>query len=185
MRTIVINPAEERNCLVLVLGVAPLLAGASTLAGGIAMGGFFLTSLIVNCIIINVIRSLVQIEIRLIIIVVVAALTVSILRLLMQTWFYDASLLLDIYLPLVAMNCILLVVMNDYAMNDKLIAVLIPASVTGIGMLLLSMIIGAARQYINLPVLQGPPGVFLMLALAIVLLKIIGNTRIKTDSFAT
>lgn len=176
---------DEQYVLILVLGLTPLLAGASTLACGIAMGGFFLASIIINCIIINMIRSLVPIQIRQVMIVMVAALTVSMLQLLMQTWFYDASRLLDIYLPLVAMNCILLAMMNDYAMNGNFVSVIITATVTGIGVLVLCTFIGTARQYINLPVIQGVPGVFFLLALAIILVNILKNKGIGSDTPAT
>ena len=174
----------ERYVLLLVLGVTPLLAGASTLNAGIAMGGFFLTVLIINNVIINVIRYLVPAGMRLVMIVLVAALTVSILRLLMQTWFYDASQLLDIYMPLVAMNCLLLAMMNDHAMTGNFFTVVINATITGIGVLALCAITGTARQYIDLPVIQGAPGVFLILALVLVLLNIVSNNEMTAGASA-
>lgn len=184
MKTILDNFVERRNYLVPALGSVPLLAGASTLAGGIAMGGFFLAALIINSVIIIVIRPLVPPEIRLVLIALVAALTVSILQLLMQTWFYDYSQLLDIYMPLVAMNCILLAIMNDQAMGDKFIQVIVIAAVTGIGILAMCTVTGAVRQYIDLPVIQGAPGVFLILALAIILLNVISNKEKTTGASA-
>ena len=175
---------EERYVLFLVLGLAPLLAGATTQIAGVAMGGFFLAALIINNVIIYVIRYLVPLEIRLVMIVVVAALTVSMLQLLMQTWFYDASQLLDIYIPLVAMNCLLLATMNDHAMTGKFIPVVTNAVFTGIGVLTLCIIIGTLRQYIDLPVIQGAPGVFLMFALVVILLNIFRNKQITTSTTA-
>lgn len=174
----------NQKILILVLGVAPLLAGANSMTAGIAMGGFFLATLIINNVIIYVIRYLVPLEIRLVMIILVAALTVSMLRLLMQAWFYDASQLLDFYLPLVAMNCLLLATMNDHAMTGKFIPVVTNAVFTGIGVLTLCTIISAVRQYIDLPVIQGAPGVFLMLALVIILLNIIRNKQKTTSATA-
>ena len=180
MRTARINLVKRQNYLVPVLGSVPLLAGAGTLDTGIAMGGFFFVSLVVNCIIINVLRSLISLEVRLVLIVLVAALTVSILQLLIQTWFYDNSQLLDIYMPLVAMNCVLLTIMNDRAMCGKFIPVIVIAAATGIGILAMCTVTGAVRQYIDLPVIQGAPGVFIMLALVIILLNIISNKENTT-----
>lgn len=178
----IFNYLEQRDELVLVLGVVPLLAGTGSMTTAIAMGGFFLAVLIINNVIINVIRYLVPVEIRLVMIVLVAALTVSMLRLLMQTWFYDASQMLDIYIPLVAMNCLLLATMNDRAMTGKFIPVITNAAITGIGVLVLCIVIGTARQYINLPVIQGASGVFLMLAVVIILVNIISNKETEADT---
>ena len=170
----------HQKFLILVLGVTPLLAGATTLATGIAMGGFFLAAIIINNVIIIVIRSLVTHDVRLVMIVLVAAFTVAMLQLLMQTWYYDASQLPGIYIPLVAMNYLLLATMNDHAMTDKFVPVITNAAQTGIEVLILCTIIGAVRQYIDLPVIQGAPGVFLMLALVIILLNIVKNKKITT-----
>jgi Na+-translocating ferredoxin:NAD+ oxidoreductase subunit E len=172
----------SQTILILVLGVVPLLAGASTMTTGMAIGGFFLAALIISNVIINIIRYLVPVEIRLVMIVLIAAIAVSMLQILMQTWFYDASQLLEIYIPLVAMNCLLLAMMNDLAMTGKFITVVINTSITGIAVLFLCTIIGAARQYINLPVIQGAPGVFLMLALVIILLNFMNNEMTTAGS---
>ena len=70
-------------------------------------------------------------------------------------------------------------------MNGNFVSVIITATVTGIGVLVLCTFIGTARQYINLPVIQGVPGVFFLLALAIILVNILKNKGIGSDTPAT
>jgi Na+-translocating ferredoxin:NAD+ oxidoreductase RnfE subunit len=169
----IFNYLTQRDGLILVLGIVPLAAGASNMATGIAIGAFFLAALIINSVLINIMRLLIPVELRIVIIVLVVAITISVLHILMQVWFYDASEALGIYIPLVAMNSLLLAMVNDQAMSDKFISVIVNALTTGFSILILCTFIGVIRQFIELPVIQSAAGVFFILAMFMCALKLI------------
>jgi Na+-translocating ferredoxin:NAD+ oxidoreductase RnfE subunit len=65
------------------------------------------------------------------------------------------------------MNCLVLAYAEEYALRDQLIPVLVHGLMTGTGILLVMVVIGAIREYSGLSIIKQTPGAFLLLAFVI------------------
>lgn len=148
-------------------GLCPLLAVVATWQGGVAMGLVCLSALVVISVIISLMRDLIPAALRLTIIILVSATVLSMVQMLMQLWFYESSLHAGIYVPLVAMNCLVLSQAEEYAVRHSVLRSLAQALVMGGVILLLLAVIGAVREYSDLMVIRQAPGALLLLALVL------------------
>lgn len=149
------------------LGLCPLLAVADTLQGGVAMGLLCLSALVAISVIISLSRDLIPPAVRLTVIILICATVLSLLQILLQLWFYEASLHAGIYVPLVAMNCLVLTQAEECAVRQAVVPALTQAVIMGGVILLLLAVIGAVREYSGLMVMQQAPGALLLLALVL------------------
>jgi Na+-translocating ferredoxin:NAD+ oxidoreductase RnfE subunit len=149
------------------LGICPLLAVANSIQTGWTMGMVFLISITAVSLFLSVVRNLVPLALRLTAIVLVSAATLSLLHIFLQAWMYEASLKPGIYVPLMAMNCLVLAQAEECALRNNVARSCGRALAAGTGVLLIVLALGTVREYASLPLLQQPPGAFLLLALVI------------------
>ncbi|MGH8119735.1 MAG: Rnf-Nqr domain containing protein [Gammaproteobacteria bacterium] len=165
-----INPMEKAlapDIYITTLGACPLLVAASSVQSGWAMGLVFLTSIVLVSLCLSVIRKLVPVALRLTAMVLISATMLALIHVFLQVWFYESSLKLGIYVPLIAMNCLVLAQAEEHALRITTLRSCRQALATGTGILLGMLVLGAVREYSALPLLQQPPGAFLLLALVI------------------
>lgn len=156
-----------RNMYITTLGICPLLVAADTLPTGAAIGMVYLSAFTLISLIMYSVRSLVPVELRVTAIVLVSATVLACIHIFLLFWFYELTQKLGIYVPLIAMNCLVLAHAEEYALQNHLLPVLVHGLMIGMGILLLMIVISGIREYSGLSIIQQAPGAFLLLALAI------------------
>ena len=174
-----------RDIYITTLGICPLLVVADTMQTGTAIGIVYLSALILISLIMSSVQSLVPVALRVTTIVLVSATVLTLIHIFLQFWFYEPSLTLGIYVPLIAMNCLLLAHAEEYVLRNNLIPVLIHSLLTGMGILLLLIVIGATREYSGLSIIKQAPGAFLLLAFVIAGVQWIAMRSKQISSLST
>lgn len=137
------------------LGVAPLVVISKSLLTGAFIGAIFVITLIITAIVISNTRSLIPNFTRLAYILILSTSCVSVLSLYSQSYFYNLSIAADIYLPLIAMNSLILFYLETEALKKKPQNIIRSALHVSCLILLICLLVGGAREFLS----QG--GVFL------------------------
>lgn len=99
------------------LGVIPLVAPAYTLAGSALTGFVFFAVMLFSAVSLSLIRKLVPHGTRHVYIFLITAMWVTVLDQLLLVYLFDLRLQLAIYLPLMALNSLLLMVIEKDALT--------------------------------------------------------------------
>lgn len=156
-----------RDIYIITLGICPLLVAADTMQTGMAIGMVFLSALTLISLIMYIVRRLVPVELRVTAIVLVSATILALMHIFLQFWYYELSLKLGIYVPLIAMNCLVLAHAEESVLRNNMLLMLVHSLLIGMGILLLIIAIGTIRMYSVLSIINQAPGAFLLLALVI------------------
>lgn len=146
-------------------GLVPLLAVSVDLVSGLTIGMIAICGLVFTMAPVSLLRQVTPYWIQLPLLLLFTTTIVTLILLVMQSLFYKQTASFGVYLPLLAVNCLLL------AQPERVIApsaVLLESINIGMGVLFITTIIGAARQlfdYAGLNVLTLAPGVFICLGL--------------------
>lgn len=159
------SPEPPYNFTIPILGIIPLLMVTDTFEKGMAIGVINLVVIVLSSMMVSVIRNLLPLETRLTAILLINATIVSLVLLLTQLWFFEYSQNLGIYIPLIAVNCLVLVWAEEYALSNGLISSGVRTFTAGTGILIILVVIACIREYSGLIILKQPAGVFLLLGL--------------------
>ena len=172
-----LDPDSRTDVMIPVLGIMPLLLVANSFKTAAAIGMVSLLVVSIASVIISAIRNLLPVEIRLAAVLLVITSVVSLVYILMQFWFYSISQELGIYVPLIAMNCLVLAWAEEYALRHGVIKSLLHALQAGLGILAILIMIGVVREYAGLTLLKQPAGTFLVFGLLLALYNFAGNQQ--------
>ena len=136
----------DQDQMIPVLGICPLLVVTTSLVSGATMGMICLVTLIMINVITSSLRNFISYELRVVVILFISATIVTVLHLAMWTWFYELSLLLGIYIPLIAMNCLMLANAEEHALQHNVLDSFMYSLKVGASMVFLLAIIGLIRE---------------------------------------
>ena len=145
----ILNQLFDQDLMMSALGICPLLVVTTTLITGVTMGVICLLTLTIIAIAVSGLRNLVPCELRIVMILLISTTVVTVIHLAMRTWFYELSLTLGIYIPLLAMNCLLLAHAEEYALCHGVIQSLLHSLKTGSSMVFLLTVAGMIREVIG------------------------------------
>lgn len=178
--------------MVSALGLSPLLAQCETLYSALVMGLAFVIALLSSVAVIGALRRLIPWSCRLIFILLVTATVVTILDRFMQAWLFDIHQMLGIYVPLIAMNALLLVTLEETALRRPLSQSLKTAAVTGVVVFVLLSGVGLMRECLGqggelmyaagLPIMGTAAGMFLTLGCLIAAVRFLTVRSATTAS---
>lgn len=171
---------RENPLLVLVLGICPALAvstqASSALGMGIATTFVLLGS---NCAI-SLLRSVIPDKVRIPCYIVLIAGFVSLVQMIVEAYAFSLYETLGLFLPLIAVNCIIFIRAETYAKKNTVLDSAIDALGMGVGFLLALLIMASIREIVgngtwfgfelpgladfNIPILTMAPGGFIVLA---------------------
>ena len=172
-----LDPDSRTDVIIPVLGIMPLLVVASSFESAAAIGIVNLLVIIIASLAISAIRNLLSVEIRLFAILLVMASVVSLIYILLQFWFYAISQKLEIYIPLIAMNCLVLTWLEEYALRNGVIKSMLHSLRAGVGILVILIMIGVIREYAGLSLLKLPAGAFLVFGLLLAFYNLAGKQQ--------
>ena len=159
------------------MGILPLLVIANSFENAVAIGTASLLAMVMTGVFISALRNLLPLELRLIAVLLVAAAVLSLIHIGMQYWFYDVSQALGLYLPLIAVNCLILAWAEEYALRHGVMKSLFNILLAGLCVFVIVLVVGLIREYAGLPLLKQPAGTFFVFGFLIALYRFTGNLR--------
>ncbi len=204
---------NNNQALVALLGLCPLLAVTNNVANAISLGIATTFVLVASNLSVSLFRNYIRKEVRIPIFVLLIASFVTLVDLLMQSFFYDMYLILGIFVPLIVTNCAILARAEAFASKNTWDKSVIDGLMMGIGFSIVSVLLGAMREILgsgtlfdqadlifgdlgsNLKVTffdqyQGtliallPPGAFIGLGLIVALKNLIDSRQIAPQTAA-
>ena len=140
---------KENPIFVLMIGLCPVLAITTSVANGLGMGLAVTFVLLGSNAVISCLRKLIPSEIRLPCFIVIIASFVTIVELLLKAFFPLLNRNLGIFVPLIAVNCIILARVEAFAFKNSLSESVIDALTMGIGFTFALLIISLIREVLG------------------------------------
>jgi len=140
---------KENPTLIMVLGLCPALAVTTSAINGIGMG--FATTFVLMCsnTLISLLRKVIPNKVRIPIFVVVFASFVSMVHLLMQAFTPSLSESLGLFIPLIAVNCIVFARAESFAIKNKIFDASLDGLGMGLGFTFALFLIGSIREILG------------------------------------
>ena len=176
----------QNPVLVQLLGMCSTLAITTTISNGIGMGVSVTIILTLSNIFISLLRKVIPEQVRIAAYIVVIAGFVTMVDLLLQTFFPEIAESLGVFIPLIVVNCIILARAESFASKNKPLAAAVDGICQGVGYTLVLLVMSAIRELLGAGTLGGarifpeefsatliamPVGGFLTLGLLIALMQ--------------
>ena len=139
----------NNQALVALLGLCPLLAVTNNIVNAIGLGLATTFVLVASNVTVSIFRNQISKEVRIPIFVLLIASFVTIVELLMQSYFYDLYLILGIFVPLIVTNCAILARAEAFASKNSWDKSALDGLMMGIGFSLILILLGAMRELIG------------------------------------
>lgn len=133
----------------LFLGMCPTLATTKSFMSALGMGIAVIATIIITNVAVSAIRRFVPHQIRIPVLIVIIASTVTVIEMLMQAFMFDLSQTLGVYLSLIVVNCVILGRAEAFAMKNNVFDSFLDALGTGIGFLLGLLALAFAREFLG------------------------------------
>ena len=179
---------DENPVLRLVLGTCPTLAVSTTVIGGLGMGLATTFVLIFSNMIISSLRKIIPETVRIPSFITIIAGIVTVMEMLVKAFVPVLDSMLGIYLPLIAVNCIIFGRAEMFASKNTVIDSMFDGIGMGLGFTAALVALGSAREILGagtwagmqifpsefaLKIMTSSPGGFFMFGCAIALLSAI------------
>jgi len=140
---------NNNQALVALLGLCPLLAVTNNVANAISLGLATTFVLVASNLSVSLFRNHIRKEVRIPIFVLLIASFVTLVDLLMQSFFYDMYLILGIFVPLIVTNCAILARAEAFASKNTWDRSVIDGLMMGIGFSIVLVLLGAMREILG------------------------------------
>ncbi|MCK5669445.1 MAG: hypothetical protein KAI15_10180 [Gammaproteobacteria bacterium] len=169
------------------MGLCPLLLVTTSTFNAVVMGSIFFIVLLLSGLILSLIRHLIPQVMRLPIILLVMACIATLVDLLLSAFYYEWHLTLGIYIPLLSMNCLILVYAEENVLRDGLKDAIGQALMLGVSIIGILFLVGLIRDVMTglifsdngFILFEMAPGAFLALGLIIALLNYLNMKKAK------
>ena len=140
---------RENPSLTKLMGICPIIAMSSSVSIAIGLGFATLFVIITSNIIASAIRQQLNLATRVPSLIFIIATMVTALEMLMQVSFYGLFELLGVFLPLIVVNQIVLMSAESSASQKSLSNSVLDGFLTGLGFLLVLVLISSIRELIG------------------------------------
>lgn len=140
---------RENPSLTKLMGICPIIAMSSSVSIAIGLGLATLIVIITSNIIASAIRQQLTLATRVPSLIFIIATMVTALEMLMQVSFYGLFELLGVFLPLIVVNQIVLMSAESSASQKSLSNSVLDGFLTGLGFLLVLVLISSIRELIG------------------------------------
>ena len=188
LRTVLVNGLVDENpTFRLVLGMCPTLAISTAASRGLGMGLATTAVLIFSNLVISSIRNIVPEKVRIPAFVVVITTFVTIVDLLIKAFIPSLSSSLGIYIPLIAVNCIVFARAESFAFKNAALPSMVDGLGMGLGFTLALTLLASVREiigngtlfgiyvtpsnYVPMQIIVRPSGGFIMLGLLMMVMN--------------
>ncbi len=140
---------NNNQALVALLGLCPLLAVTNNVTNAISLGLATTFVLVASNLSVSLFRNHIRKEVRIPIFVLLIASFVTVVDLIMQSFFYDMYLILGIFVPLIVTNCAILARAEAFASKNTWDKSVIDGLMMGVGFSIVLVLLGAMREIIG------------------------------------
>ena len=181
---------KENPTLILMLGMCPTLAVSTRAVNGLGMGLSTTAVLIFSNLVISLVRKIIPDQVRLPAYIVIVASLVTVTELLIEAYLPSLYEALGLYIPLIVVNCIILGRAEAYASKNPPLLSVMDGLGMGLGFTAALTLAGLVRELLGngsifgfrllpesiepIAIFAKPPGAFLVIALFIAILNMIG-----------
>jgi len=169
---------KQNPLLIAMLGICPIVATSQSVTGALVIAGATAFVLITSALVVSLIQRLVAKTVQFFIFMIVVATLVTIIDLLVQTFLPVTAHALGIFIPLIAVNCLVLIGVNPDASTARSV---LDAVAKAVGFAIALVALALVRELFgkgticNLPVLglrfrTNPLSFFLMPSAGFILL---------------
>jgi len=137
---------KENPVLVLLLGLCPALAVSTQAENAIGMGAATTFVLLGSNIVVSILRNVIPNKVRIPCYIVLIATFTVLAEMAVEAFAYTLYQSLGIFLPLIAVNCIIFARAEIFASKNKLFPSILDAFGTGIGFTLALLAIASVRE---------------------------------------
>ena len=140
---------NENPVFVQLLGIFPVLAVSTSLKNGIVMGIATLAVLVASNLVISVFKNIIPVKIKILIYIVIITGFVTAVDYILKVYFWDMSVSLSIFIPLIAVNSILLTRAEECASKEGILTSLWDGIVMGTGFIFAICIVSTVREILG------------------------------------
>jgi len=140
---------NNNQALVALLGLCPLLAVTNNVVNALSLGLATTFVLVASNLTVSLFRQHIRKEVRIPIFVLLIASFVTIVDLIMQSFFYDMYLILGIFVPLIVTNCAILGRAEAFASKNSWDKSIVDGLMMGIGFGTVLILLGAMREILG------------------------------------
>lgn len=137
------------------LGLCPLLAVSNTAVNALGLGIATLVTLLMSNTLVSLCRHWLRPESRIVVFVLVIASVVTIIELLMRAFWFEMYGVLGLFIPLIVTNCMIVGRAEAYASRNTVGLSFIDALATGLGFMLVLIVLGSVREIVGMGTLFG------------------------------
>lgn len=191
---------KENPVLVLILGICPVLAVSTLAISALGLGIATTFVLLASNIVISLLRRLIPSKVRIPCYIVLIAGFVALVQMIVEAYAFTLHQSLGIFLPLIAVNCIIFARAEMFASDNKVSDSVVDALGTGIGFTLAIFIMASLREILgsgtffgfslplisdySIPIFTMAPGGFIVFGVLIAIVnKISKGKAIKKKDF--
>ena len=140
---------KENPTFVLLLGMCPTLGTTSSALNGMSMGLATTFVLVCSNVVISLIKNLIPDMVRIPAFIVVIASFVTALQMCMQAFVPDIYATLGLFIPLIVVNCIILVRAEAFASKNGVVPSFFDGVGMGLGFTIALTVLGAVREILG------------------------------------
>ena len=141
---------EENPTFVQVLGMCPTIATTTSAINGMGMGLSVTVVLMCSNLAISLLRKVIPSKIRIPAYIVIIATFVTVVDLFLQAFFYESLYqALGLFIPLIVVNCIILVRAEEFASKNDPVSSLFDGMGMGLGFTLALTVLGIVREFLG------------------------------------
>lgn len=137
---------KQNPGLVQLLGLCPILAVSTTLVNGVSLG---LATVLVMAVVnfsVACLRQYIPYSIRIPVFVLIIAAVVAVVDMLLNAYLHPLYLVLGIFIPLIATNCIVLARVEAFASRQAPLDSTLDGVLMGLGLVWVLALLGAVRE---------------------------------------
>jgi len=186
---------RENPVLISILGICPVLAVSTQASNAIGMGIATTFVLICSNVVISLLSNVIPDKVRIPCYIVLIAGFVTLVQMIVEAYAYPLYQALGIFLPLIAVNCIIFARAEMYAKRNKVVDSAIDAIGMGAGFTLALLAMASIREIVgngtwfgielpilidnNIPIFTMAPGGFVVFAILIAMVNKISKGKAK------
>lgn len=140
---------KENPIFVLFLGMCPVLGTSGSFYQAFGMSVCVLLVLLVSNIVISLIRKIVPNEVRIPVYIIIIATIVSVVDMVVKTYFYDIYSVLGSFLQLIIVNCIILGRAESFASKNGVVESILDALGISLGFMLSICVLAVCREVLG------------------------------------
>lgn len=148
---------ENNPVLIQLLGMCPVLATTTSVKNALGMGMAAIAVFVCSNVLISLLRRIIPRQVRIVAYIVIISGFVTAIELLMKAYFYEIYESLGIFIPLLAVNCIIFARVEAFASKNPVLPSAVDGLAMGSGFALALLVVASVREILGSGSFYGYP----------------------------